>query len=777
MTLDYGPGMIEAADAEGGPSRDDDGAQPLADLVPGLGAQEIDRELRLADRETDVGNRRLAFYLADMDARGISQLLGFPTATAYAVKRLEMGRRHAQELIAAGRALEELPKTDEAFCDGRLNWSRVRLLTKIAVPETEAAWVERAVALSWAQFKREVLTSEKGRPPREGRKGLPQVKIGVAARLDRLDYEKWELAKRKLADELGELVTDADLMRAAAELLLGTRQDGTVKGRERVDDSLYRIVVDRCSDCQGTYLQTLEGPAELPKPTLEAIRCDAKLEVIRDEEPRKKGEPAKPGAGRRHAHSDPTPAWMRKQVLIRDHYACKVCGGSRNVEAHHVDFVRSWGRRSRRTSRRCCSRCHDAHPRQPDLRPGRGAPRARDHRPGWRAAREVAQQIGRRIRKMRGDAKFAEVSSCGGTLPSVTFASLPASEDAGWLARHAHLFKWNDMRGEHVFEAGNPVESIADDSGSPRLALDQGGQPIRLETLIGQERVVRSIGIAIEASRIRGRQLDHVLLLGEAGLGKSTLAKAIGNELGTRVATTSGPLIKDASVLIRILCSLACGQVLFIDEIHGLPRPVMECLYEAMEDGVLRLPVTDGHRSKTIEFRLNPFTLIGATTELGKIPGPFLSRFTVREHLESLSLGDLAQIAKRAIARTPLEIDLETATEVAKLAHGIPREAIKLSKRIADLAVAKRVGRIDAAFLAEALRTYGIDERGLDPIAQKALAALERNGRGRAMGLSRWAAASGLCPAVLRQSEVELLRLGLVAVTSRGRMAIGPDYS
>ena len=238
------------------------------------------------------------------------------------------------------------------------------------------------------------------------------------------------------------------------------------------------------------------------------------------------------------------------------------------------------------------------------------------------------------------------------------------------------------------------------------------------------------------------------------------------------MATTSGPLIKDAAVLIRILCSLACGQVLFIDEIHGLPRPVMECLYEAMEDGVLRLPVTDGHRSKTIEFRLNPFTLIGATTELGKIPGPFLSRFTVREHLESLSLGDLAQIAKRAIARTPLEIDLETATEVAKLAHGIPREAIKLSKRIADLAVAKRVGRIDAAFLAEALRTYGIDERGLDPIAQKALAALERNGHGRAMGLSRWAAASGLCPAVLRQSEVELLRLGLVAVTSQGRMAI-----
>ena len=618
MTLDYGPGMIEAADAEGGPSRDDDGAQPLVALVPGLGAQEIDRELRLADRETDVGNRRLAFYLADMDSRGISQLLGFPTATAYAVKRLEMGRRHAQELIAAGRELEELPKTDEAFCDGRLNWSRVRLLTKIAVPETEAAWVERAVALSWAQFKREVLTSEKGRPPRKGRKGLPPVKIGVAARLDRLDYEKWELAKRKLADELGERVTDADLMRAAAELLLGTRHDGTVKGRERVDDSLYRIVVDRCSDCQETYLQTLEGPAELPKPTLETIRCDAKLEVIRDEEPRKKGEPR--GEGSRHAHSDPTPAWMRKQVLIRDHYACKVCGGSRNVEAHHVVFRSFVGPTKPSNLAACCNRCHALIHENLIFVRGKAPHGLEITGPDGEPLGRSRRQIGRRIRKMRGDAKFAEVSGCGGTLPSVTFASLPASEDAGWLARHAHLFKWNDMRGEYVFEAGNPVESIVDASGSPRLALDQGGQPIRLETLIGQERVVRSIGIAIEASRLRGRQLDHVLLLGEAGLGKTTLAKAIGNELGTRVATTSGPLIKDAAVLIRILCSLACGQVLFIDEIHGLPRPVMECLYEAMEDGVLRLPVTDGHRSKTIEFRLNPFTLIGATTELGKDP-------------------------------------------------------------------------------------------------------------------------------------------------------------
>ena len=166
-----------------------------------------------------------------------------------------------------------------------------------------------------------------------------------------------------------------------------------------------------------------------------------------------------------------------------------------------------------------------------------------------------------------------------------------------------------------------------------------------------------------------------------------------------------------------------------------------------------------------------PFTLIGATTEVGKIPGPFQSRFGVREHLESFSSGDLAEIVKRTIVRTALEVETEAALEVAKLAHGTPREAIKLSRRIADLALATRTPRIDRSFIAEALRTYGIDERGLDPIAQKALAALERNGVERAMGLSRWAAATGLCPAVLRQVEVELLRLGLVSVTPQGRMA------
>jgi Holliday junction DNA helicase RuvB len=738
-------------------TRDDEGARPVIDLVAGLAPKEIDRELRLADRQTDAGNRRLAFYLADMETRGVCQILGYPTATAYAVKRLEMGRRHAQQLIAIGRALEELPKVDAAFCEGLLNWSRVRLLVKIAVPETEAAWLERALECSWTDFEREVLTSEKGRPPRQGRKGLPRVKIGVTGKLDRLAWEKWELAKRKLSDELGEIVGDAELMRAAASLILGTKRDGSVPGRERLDDSLYRVVVERCPDCRESLLQTEGGAAEIAPAQAAVITCDARVEPMSDH----------PGEG-----SPPTPEWMRKRVLARDRYSCVVCGGRRDVQAHHVIWRSGAGPTKLANLATLCSRCHGLVHENLVFMSGTAPGDLRITDAEGESLRRDPKAVGVQLRMLRREMKIEEHSvKTGAPLPEVTFAGLPPSVGPDWLDRHAHLLTWNDVRGEFVFEPGSPIAPQGQATSDRRPALDADGAPISLAGLIGQRRLIFALQAAIDAARIRQKPLDHVLLLGQAGLGKTTLARAVANSLGARAEVTSGPLIKDASVLIRLLGGLGPGTVLFIDEIHGLPRPVAESLYEAMEDGVLRLPVTDGHRSKTIEVRLNPFTLIGATTELGKVPAPFQSRFGIQEHLDAFSTEEIAKIGVRTIVRTPLEIDPEAALGIARVAHGIPRHAVKLSKRIADLALTKRRNRIDAGFVEEALRAYGIDERGLDHVAQAALRVLERHGRGRPMGLTRWSAASGLCPAVLRATEVVLLRLGLIAVTPRGRMA------
>jgi Holliday junction DNA helicase RuvB len=745
-------------------------SRPSFDLVPGLGAHEIDRELRLADRQTDVGTRRLAFYLADMETRGVCQLLGYATATVYAVRRLEMGKRHAQQLIAAGRALEDLPRIDAAFCDGRLNWSRVRLLTRIAVRETEAAWLERALAASWAEFEREVLTSERGRPPRSGRKGLPQVKIGVAARLDRLGYEKWELAKRKLGEERGEPVTDAELMEWAAQVALATSADGTVPGRTRVDDSIYRIVVDRCSECASAHLQTAEGRAELAPAVFEAIACDAKTEVIEAVGPGRARGPASAADEGARGHPPPTPAWMRTKVLLRDGWACQVCGSRVDVQAHHVAWRSMKGATKPSNLSAFCARCHalvhenllfvsGEAPHRLKIEDRHGRPLSRDREP-----------IGAALRRLRGRDAITELP--GGPpapAPEVTFGSLPPRVEAGWWARHAHLFRHNSQRGELEFAAGFPIEPCREPAGGDGGGAGRHG----LASLIGQQRIVESLRIAVRAARSRRAPLDHVLLLGAAGLGKTTIAKAVAHEVGARVSITSGPLIKDASVLVKALTALSEKEVLFIDEIHAIPRAVAEVLYEAMEERVLRLPVTDGHRTKTIEVALNPFTLIGATTELGRISGPLKSRFTIREHLEGQADDDLARMVAAAVNADGLGIEEGAALAIARRSHGVPRDALKLSKRIQDRAHAEQIGAIDGEFVARSLERLGIDERGLGVVERKALEALERHGRGRPMGLARWSASSGLCVAVLRQlCEPVLTSLGLMTVTPRGRLAV-----
>jgi holliday junction DNA helicase RuvB len=762
---------LEAVAVESAPAPAPDAApRTVVDLVPGLGAREIDRELRLADRQTDTGARRLAFYLADMEVRGICQLLGFPTATAYAVTRLEMGRRHAQQLIAVGRALEELPKIDAAFCDGRLNWTRVRLLTKIAVSETEGAWLERALLLRLGDFEREVLTSERGRPPRKGGKGLPQVKIGVAAKLDRLDYEKWELAKRKLTDETGDAVTDADLMRLAADLLLSTRRDGTVPGRQRVNDSNYRVCIDLCSNCDEARLATLEGKAEIPKATFERIACDAKVEDLRG------------GAAAEEApKADPTPQWMRTMVLVRDRFTCVLCARVREIQGHHVVW-RSDGGPTRLSNLAClCSQCHELVHEKLIVITGEAPHRLvvtdRDGRPLGRSGEPIGLQL-RNLRPTAAARALHEGVSAGmaaapAALPEITFDAVPRKTEADWFERHTHLFKLNAERGEMIFEAGcaiEPEKRAADGGSSP--ALDADGRPLALASLIGQTRVVEGLSDAIAAARIRSKPVDHLLLLGEAGLGKTTLARAVANEMGSEAVVLNGPAVKDAAVLVRVLAGLSRNAVLFIDEIHGLSRPVAECLYDAMEDGVLRLAVTDGRRSRSMEVALRPFTLIGATTELGRVPAPFVSRFTIREHLDLYETADLGGMVGRAVARDCLKIEDAAAFRIAGLAHGIARDALKLARRVQGLALARRRSEIDAAFVETALRKFGIDSRGLGPIERKALRALEGAGRGRAMGLARWSAASGLAVSVLRGLEPLFVRLGLVAITSRGRMAL-----
>jgi hypothetical protein len=246
-------------------------------LRSGLPARELEDRLVSAARRTDVGLRELAFYLADMDARGVHQLLGYASALQFAAERLEIGRRKAYELIAAGKALEDLPKIDAAFFEGRLRWARVRLLARVARPAVEDAWLRAALSLSWRDFERSVATTEPGRAPKENEFGLPEVKIAVRARVSAVDYERIELARRKLADERGADVDESEFLTLAADLILGSRADGVAVAREPVDDSVYRIALTRCRDCRTTSLQASEGPVPITSSSADRINCDAEV--------------------------------------------------------------------------------------------------------------------------------------------------------------------------------------------------------------------------------------------------------------------------------------------------------------------------------------------------------------------------------------------------------------------------------------------------------------------------------------------------------------------
>lgn len=295
-------------------------------------------------------------------------------------------------------------------------------------------------------------------------------------------------------------------------------------------------------------------------------------------------------------------------------------------------------------------------------------------------------------------------------------------------------------------------------------------RPKTFDEYIGQEKVKEMLKIYIEAAKVRGDSLDHVLLYGPPGLGKTTLSGIIASEMGVNFKVTSGPAIEKQGDLAAILTNLAPGDVLFIDEIHRLSRSIEEILYPAMEDFVLDIMIGKGPAARSIRVPLPKFTLVGATTRAGQLTTPLRDRFGVLLRLELYSNDELATIVKRSASLLSVEIDDEGAYEIASRSRGTPRIANRLLKRVRDFAQVKGNGSITLKIAQAALKALEIDELGLDNIDRKMLETIIKFYDGGPVGLETLAATIGEEAITIEDVyEPYLMQIGFLSRTPRGR--------
>lgn len=309
------------------------------------------------------------------------------------------------------------------------------------------------------------------------------------------------------------------------------------------------------------------------------------------------------------------------------------------------------------------------------------------------------------------------------------------------------------------------------------LEIDRSLRPRRLEDYLGQERVKENLAVLIQAARARDESLDHVLLSGPPGLGKTTLASVIAHELGVKLKTTSGPAIERAGDLAAILTNLEERDVLFIDEIHRLNRAVEEVLYPAMEDYNLDIVIGKGPAARSLRLELPRFTLVGATTRTGMLTGPLRDRFGMAFRLDYYSPEELSCIVRRSAGILDVAIDDEGAAEIARRGRGTPRLANRLLKRVRDYAQVRHSGKIDEDVAAEALAFFEVDHLGLDAMDIRILTTLAETFRGRPVGLNTLASATSEEAETLEDVyEPYLLQLGLLVRTPKGRQATQRAY-
>jgi Holliday junction DNA helicase RuvB len=323
---------------------------------------------------------------------------------------------------------------------------------------------------------------------------------------------------------------------------------------------------------------------------------------------------------------------------------------------------------------------------------------------------------------------------------------------------------------EKLIKGSRIVENLP--AGEEELVINISLRPARLSEFVGQKDIVDNLKVCISAAKQRKEPLEHVLLSGPPGLGKTSLAHIVAHEMNTKITATSGPAIERAGDLIGILTNLEQGDILFIDEIHRLSKVVEEFLYPAMESFQIDFVIDKGPYAKTIKFNLKPFTLIGATTRSGLLASPLRSRFGIFYNLDFYSYEDLTKIVKHSSKILGIDIDDDAAAEISKRARGTPRIANRLLRRIRDYVQVSKLNKIDIAITTKALDELGIDKAGLDELDRKVLKLILNSYSGGPVGIESLAASLNEETDTIEDTvEPYLLKAGYLKRTSRGRLA------